>query len=76
MAINNALIKEQISALIDQTKGLEQAQSQEVFSQQLANIIQAAIVSATVTIAPGIAVQVAVPAGTGSTIANGIGTLS
>lgn len=72
MAIISTTIKTQIDQLINTTKVLEQAQSQEAFAQGLADIIVAAILSATVN--PGIPVQVVIPAGTGAT--TGPGTLS
>ncbi len=53
MPIVNATIKTQVTALIEQTKVLEQPQSQEAFATGLANIIETAIKSGTVTLAPG-----------------------
>jgi translation initiation factor 2 alpha subunit (eIF-2alpha) len=76
MAIVNATIKASIGTLIDQTSQLEPAQAKEQFAQGLANIIETAIKSGTVTVSAGIAVQVAVPAGTGATTAPGTGTIS
>lgn len=78
MAISNTTIKAQVSALIDNTKSLELEQSQEAFAQGLADIIQAAIVSATVTVAAGIPVATtgSAIAQTGVTTAIGTGTLS
>jgi len=76
MPIVNSTIKAQINTLIEQTKGLEQKQAQEAFCTGLANIIEASIKSATITVSAGIPVVVAVPAGTGATTAPGTGTLS
>lgn len=76
MPIVNATIKAQINTLIEQTKGLEQKESQEAFCSGLANIIETSIKSATVTVSAGIPVAVVVPAGTGATTGPGTGTLS
>lgn len=76
MAIVNATIKASIDTLIDTTSQLEPEQAKEQFAQGLANIIEAAIKSATCTVAAGILVQVALPAGSGATTSTGTGILS
>lgn len=78
MPIVNSIIKAQINDLIEQTKILEQSQSQEVFSQGLANIIESSLKSCIVTIQAGIPVTtVGSPTTqTGVTTAPGTGTLS
>lgn len=76
MPIVNSVIKSQVLALLNSTKTMELEQSQQQFAQGMADIIEAALKSATVTIVPGIAVQVAVPAGSGATIAIGTGSLT
>ncbi len=78
MAISNSVIKEQIFVLINNTKVMEQEESQQAFAQGIADIIEAAIKSATVTVAAGIAVATtgSAAAQTGATTSTGTGTLS
>lgn len=68
-------IKTQINALINQTKVLEQEQSQEQFCSGLSVIITNAILSATVNIAPNSIVTVG-SATTQTNPAPVLGTLS
>jgi hypothetical protein len=75
MPIVNTAIKTQINLLIEQTKILEQSQSQEAFASGLATIIETAIKSATVTLPPGSIITVGSPS-TQSNAAPAIGTLS
>ncbi len=79
MAISNPTIKTKIVALIDQTKVMPVDTAEDAFAQGLANIIQAAIVSATITIPSGIPVATTgtAVAQTGTTTAPSVtGTLS
>jgi hypothetical protein len=75
MAVINNVIQQQIESLINQTKVLEQPQAQQAFVSGLASIIEAAIKSATVTIAPGAIVTVG-SATTQTNVAPAVGTLS
>lgn len=54
MAIVQATIKAQIDVLIGQTKDLPPAESQDIFSEGLANIVVAALASAQVVIPSGV----------------------
>lgn len=74
MAIVNETIKAEINALIEQTKSQEQPEAQQAFAQGLADIIENAIKSATVTVEPGIAVSTS--GGAGATTAPGTGSLT
>lgn len=74
MPISNSDIREQVNALINNTKGLEQSKAQEEFARGLANIIESALKSATVTIQPGIPVSTS--GGPGTTTGSGTGSLS
>ncbi len=74
MAVNSGTIKSQINSLINSTKTMEQPQSQEVFAQGLADIVRAAILSATVTVNAGIAVSTS--GGAGATTGSGTGSLT
>lgn len=74
MAINNQAIKTQVSNLIDQTKILEPDAAKQAFAEGLANIIEAAIKSATVTVNAGILVTTS--GGSGATSSVGTGSLS
>lgn len=74
MPISKELIQQQINSLIENTKSLDQAESQAEFATSLASIIEQAIKSATVTVAPGI--PVATTGGAGATTGTGTGTLS
>lgn len=74
MPIINAAIKTQVNALIEQTKALEQAQSQDAFAQGLADIIETALKSATVNVLPGI--PVTTNTGAGATVGPGTGNLT
>lgn len=53
MAIVQKTIKTQVNALIEQTKGMEQKESQEAFADGLATIIEQALKSAQVLIQAG-----------------------
>jgi hypothetical protein len=75
MAVVNGTIKTQITALINQTKVLEQPESQDTFAQGLADIVEAAIKSATVNIAIGAIVTVG-SATTQTNTAPVVGTLT
>jgi hypothetical protein len=68
-------IKQQIAAMLENTAGGDLEAAKQQFATDLAQIIATAIRSATVTVQPGIAVQVAVPAGTGVTTGPGTGSL-
>jgi len=74
MAIVNENIRKEILALLNSTKSLKQAEAAEEFAQKLANTIEAALKSATVTIQPGI--PVSTPSGPGVTTGSGNGSLS
>lgn len=78
MPIVNAVIKTQVTVLLNQTKEMELAQAQDAFAQGIADIIEAALKSATVTVAPGIPVTTAGSPSTqtGVTTAPGTGSLS
>ena len=78
MAIVNATIKASIGTLINTTSQLEPEQAKEQFAQGLANIIETAIKSGTVTVAAGIPVATAgtAAAQTGATTAPGTGTIN
>lgn len=78
MALNPVAIKTQIDQLLSSSENVDLSvkEAKEKFSQDLTDIIVNAIKSAQVTVNIGIPVQVAVPAGTGSTIGAGTGFLS
>ncbi len=77
MTLVKATLKEKLKALSKKMVTFEdQEQAIEYHSTELANIITEYIQSATVTVEPGILVQVAYPAGTGATNGPGTGTLS
>lgn len=74
MPIINATIKTQIVGLLNETKVLEQEQAADVFAQRLADLIENALKSATVTIQAGI--PVSTTGGAGATTGPGTGSLS
>jgi hypothetical protein len=76
MALVPATLQAQLVAAFDKAQKDKTATSQSTLCQDLATAIDAYIKTATVTVPLGVAVQVAVPAGTGATTAPGIGTIS
>lgn len=74
MTVVKETIQTQINSLIDNTKDLEQKESQAAFASGLADIVKNAILSATVTVQAGI--PVATSGGAGATSAPGTGSLS
>ena len=77
MAISEVSIKNEVLSLLNITKAniIDQDQAIDDLATGLASIIKNAIVSATVTVNPGIPVTTSAPA-TGATTAAGTGSLS
>lgn len=75
MAIVESTIEAQILAAIE-ANNKEGEEGKKQFASDMAKIIADAIKSGTVTVAPGIVVQVTIPAGTGATVSTGTGTIS
>ena len=73
MPLVKATLKSGIKALLDEMRTKEDI-SDDYFADQLATLIDTYIKSATVTVAPGIAVTTST--GAGSTVAPGSGTIS
>ena len=74
MPIVNGIIKAEILQLLNDTANLELERAKDEFAQKLANVVENAIKSATVTVQPGI--PVATTGGAGSTTGPGTGSLS
>lgn len=74
--IINAVIKQGIASLINSTSQMDPEQAKEQFAQGLADIIESAIKSATVTVNAGIPVSAPPPSGIGATTGPGTGSLS
>ena len=75
MPVSQPTIKAAITSLLDATDSLELAAAKDAFADQLATVIQNAILSAQVNIAPG-AVVTTGSATTQSNPASVIGTLT
>lgn len=76
--LNIATLKADIKNLLNECKNTDSPKDSDYFAQQLANIIDGYIKTATVTVEAGIAVATAgtAAAQTGTTTAPGTGTLS
>jgi hypothetical protein len=76
MALNVSAIENGIKAVIESSENvdLSVSQAKDKFAIDLANVIMQAILSATVTVQPGIAVSTS--GGAGSTTGLGTGSLS